>query len=86
MYIFLVDNATMVTISTIATPSMDAIISISQSINFETRSKVVLKLKVLALAYIACMPRHMKCASCQYPQCNKNWIPTKFNYCVTVYY
>ena len=62
--IFLVDNATMVTISTIATPSIDAvIINISQSINFETRSKVILKLKVLALAYIACMPGHMKCAS-----------------------
>ena len=55
MYIFLVDNATMATISTIATPSIDTIINISQSIDFETRSKVILKLKVLALAYIACM-------------------------------
>ena len=62
MYIFLVDNATMATISTIATPSIDAIINISQSIDFETRSKVILKLKVLALAYVTCMPRHMKCA------------------------
>ena len=50
MYIFLVDNVTMATVSTIATPSIDAIINISQSIDFETRSKVILKLKVLALA------------------------------------
>ena len=56
MYIFFVDNATMATISTIPTPSIDAIINISQSIDFETRSKVILKLKVLTLAYIACMP------------------------------